>query len=115
MVKRRLCVVMSPPIEARAGLCTVVPLSTTIPNPSQGYHCKLDIPFQLPEPWGNVSRWVKGDMIYAVGLHRLDLLRLGKDLTGRRVYQLSKLSEVQMRTISNCVLYGLGLPPLTGG
>ncbi len=113
MVKRRLCVVMSPPIQARVGLCTIVPLSTSVPDPTQGYHYRLDVPFPLPEPWGNIPRWVKGDMICAVGLYRLDLLRLGKDLNGKRIYQMGKLSDTHMKAISNCVLYGLGLPPLT--
>ncbi|WP_366941840.1 type II toxin-antitoxin system PemK/MazF family toxin [Asticcacaulis sp.] len=113
MVKRRLCVVLSPPIESRVGLCTVVPLSTSAPNPSQSYHYELDIPFQLPEPWGNITRWVKGDMICAVGFHRMDLLRLGKDANGKRIYQLNRLSGVHMAAISNCVLHSLGLPPLT--
>ncbi|WP_368407098.1 type II toxin-antitoxin system PemK/MazF family toxin [Asticcacaulis aquaticus] len=112
MVKPRLCVVISPPIAARVGLCTVVPLSTTVPNPPQAYHYQLDIPFQLPAAWGNIPRWVKGDMIYAVGLHRVDLLRLGKDANGKRIYQLSRLSDVHMKAISHCVLYGLGIPPL---
>ena len=52
MVKRRLCVVLSPPIRNRAGLCTVVPLSTTAPDPVMAYHYELDIPFQLPKYWG---------------------------------------------------------------
>ena len=113
MVKRRLCVVISPPIEARFGLCTIVPLSTLEPEKQQSYHYKLDIPFQLPKPWGNVSRWAKCDMIYAVGFHRLDLLRLPKDRHGKRNYQLNTLSSLHLDKISNAVLASLGLAPLT--
>jgi mRNA interferase MazF len=113
MVKRRLCVVISPPIAARVGLCTVVPLSRTTPDPVMSYHYEFQIPFQMPPKWGNVSRWVKGDMVCAVGFHRLDLLRLGKDRNGTRQYQLNTLSQIHLRNISNCVLAGMGLPPLT--
>lgn len=113
MVKTRLCIVISPKIQARPGLCTVVPLSTTPPLSVQPYHCELDIPFTIPEPWGNKRRWVKGDMICAVGFHRVNLIRLGKDETGKRIYQTTVLPTKQMESISNCVLYGLGLPSLT--
>lgn len=113
MVKRRLCVVISPPIEARIGLCTVVPLSRSKPDPVQPYHYEFQIPFTIPAPWGNAPRWAKCDMVCAVGFHRLDLIRLGKSRDGMRQYQLNTLSGIHLRNISNCVLAGLGLPPLT--
>ncbi|WP_083780904.1 type II toxin-antitoxin system PemK/MazF family toxin [Roseovarius nubinhibens] len=113
MVKRRLCLVISPPIQARPGLCTIVPLSKSEPQEIQAYHYKFQIPFQLPRRWGNASRWAKCDMICAVGFHRLDLLRLGKDQNGARQYQLNTLSRTHLRNINNCVLASLGLPPLT--
>lgn len=113
MVKSRLCIVISPPIKARPGLCTVVPLSQSMPNQIQKYLCEIQIPFQMPRRWGNDPRWVKGDMVCAVGWHRVDLLRLGKDSSGKRSYQLSTLSSIHLREISNCVLHGLGIPPLT--
>lgn len=52
-------------------------------------------------------------MVCAVGLHRVNLLRLGKDRSGKRMYQLSTLSDTQMKTITNCVIFGLGVMPLT--
>ena len=113
MVKRRLCVVLSPPIRNRAGLCTVVPLSTTAPDPVMAYHYELDIPFQLPKYWGNRARWVKADMVCALGFHRLDLLSLGKDRHGRRQYQMQTLSRVHLDNISKCVLTSIGLAFLT--
>lgn len=113
MVKKRLCIVLSPPISARVGLCTVVPLSMSQPDPVQPYHYELDIPFQLPSRWGNTKRWVKGDMICAVGWHRIDLLLMGKDRYGKREYQLSTLSISHLAAISDCVLSSLGLSPLT--
>lgn len=52
-------------------------------------------------------------MICAVGLHRVSLLRLGKDRNGKRLYQTAVLSNHHMDAIANCVLHALGLPPLT--
>ena len=113
MVKRRLCVVISPPIDERVGLCTVVPLSKTGPDPVMDYHYEFKIPFQMPPYWGNSARWAKCDMVCAVGFHRLDLLRLGKDRDGVRQYQLNTLSSIHLDNISNGVLASLGLPSLT--
>jgi uncharacterized protein YifN (PemK superfamily) len=113
MVKRRLVVVMSPPIEARHGLCTIIPLSRSAPERVQPYHYRFRIPFQMPAKWGNDDRWAKCDMVCAVGFHRLDLVRLGKDRAGARRYQLNTLSDMHLRNISNCMLASFGLPPLT--
>jgi len=113
MVKKRLCVVVSPPIDQRVRLLTVVPLSTTVPDPEMPYHYRLDIPFQLPKGWRNNSLWVKADMICAIGFHRVDLLRLDKNRAGKRVYQTNTLSKAHMQAISNCILSGIGLSSLT--
>lgn len=113
MVKPRLCVVISKPIQSRVGLCTVVPLSTTPPRRPMPYHCKIDIPFQLPDRWGQRTRWLKGDMIYAAGFHRMDLLVLGKDRNGKRVYQTQTLSTDDIIRVQRCVLHGLSLSSLT--
>lgn len=58
--------------------------------------------------------WVKGDMIYTVGFHRLDLIRLGKrdKNTGKRLYYTNRFGRVQMREIYKCVLHGLNLGSL---
>jgi len=109
MVKRRLVVVLSPAIKARPGPCTVVALSTTPPNPVMPYHAPLEIPFALPPPRGERTRWIKGDMVNAAGLHRVDLLRLGKDRAGRRIYQTAALPADAMTIVRRCVLHGLGL------
>lgn len=113
MVKPRLAVVISPAVENRFGLCTIVPLSTTPPDQVMPYHAKIVIPFQLPPKWGNRERWVKGDMVYAAGFHRLDLLRLGKDRAGRRIYQMRPLPTGMITMIQHCVLHGLGMGALT--
>ena len=115
MVKPRLCVVLSKQIKARVRLCTVVPLSTTAPVPVMPYHLKVEVPFALPERWGNQPRWLKGDMIYSVSFARVDLLVLGKNFAGKRFYQIEALPEDLFRQVQRCVLHGLGIEELTFG
>lgn len=54
---------------------------------------------------------MKGDMIYTVGFHRLDLIRLRKKdkVTGKRLYFKQKLGRDQMREIYKCALHGINL------
>ena len=113
MVKRRLVVVLSPKIEAHPGLCTVVALSTTAPNPVMPYHCQIDIHPELPERFQSKQIWVKGDIVCSVGFHRLDLIRTGKDGNGGRNYYYSPLSDSNIKKIRECVLRGIGLSALT--
>ncbi len=52
-------------------------------------------------------------MVNAVGYYRVNLLRLGKDNKGNRIYQLETLPEELMLAVRRCVLHGLGLSNLT--
>ncbi|TVR06488.1 MAG: type II toxin-antitoxin system PemK/MazF family toxin [Salinarimonadaceae bacterium] len=113
MVKLRLAVVLSPNMRARPGLCTVVPLSLTPPERETPFAKLLKVPFELPKRWGDQERWIKGDMINAVGFHRIDLLRLGKSKEGKRLYQTSALPPEAFNLVKRCVLHGLGLSSLT--
>lgn len=113
MVKRRLCVVVSKPIQNRPNLITVVPLSLTPPTVVMPYHYMLTIPFSLPSPWGAAPRWVKGDMICAVSWARTNLLRLGRTGEGKRRYQQQVLPQAELQRVMACVLHGLGLSALT--
>jgi mRNA interferase MazF len=113
MVKRRPVVVLSPKIAARPGLCTVVALSDTEPHPKLPYHCQIDIRPRLPDEFNSDGVWVKGDMIYAVGFHRLDFIRVGKTDGGKRMYHYEPLSNEEIKKIRECVLRALGLSALT--
>ncbi len=113
MVKRRPVVVVSPRIRARPGLCTVVALSGTEPRPVMPYHARIDLRPELPAPWTSEGIWVKGDMINAVGFHRLDLIRLGRDDTGDRAYLLQPLPAETLIRIRHCVIAALGMQGLT--
>ncbi|WP_312599209.1 type II toxin-antitoxin system PemK/MazF family toxin [Brevundimonas sp.] len=113
MVKRRPVVVVSPKIVARPGLCTVVPLSTTAPDPVMQFHCQIDLPDQLPDWLDKTGVWVKADMMAAVALSRLDFIRLAKSAQGRREYCFATVSSENLRRIRGCILGGLGLSHLT--
>lgn len=113
MVKVRPCVVISKGMKSRPGLLTVVPLSTTPPVPPLPWHSEIEIGLELPPPWTSKTCWVKGDMVYAIGFHRADLFRLGKDSMGRRVYQTEALSAEKFTQVQRCVLEGIGLAYLT--
>ena len=108
MRKRRLCVVVSPPFQQRVGLCTVVPLSRTPPDPVMPYHCEMQTGLDLGK-WGDEPRWLKGDMVYATGLHRVDLVIVAKDQNGRRRYQTGRINAARLADVERCVAAGLGL------
>jgi mRNA interferase MazF len=112
MVKRRPVVVLSPKMSARPGLCTVVARSTTPLYPVQAFHCQIDIEPPLPAPLLSKGIWVKGDMLYAVGFHRLDFIRTGI-AQGVRTYRYDPLSSEIIKKIRGCVLSGLGMSILT--
>jgi uncharacterized protein YifN (PemK superfamily) len=88
-------------------------MSTTPPSRTMPYHCTLAVPFELPKAWGNIERWVKGDMVTTVRWHRIDLLMLGKDFTGKRIYQTQAIGDEDLVRIRRCVLHGLGMSALT--
>jgi mRNA interferase MazF len=113
MVSRRCVVVLSPKIKARPKLCTVVALSTTPPDPVMPYHCQIDIRPRLPVSLDSDGVWVKGDMVNAVGFHRLDLIRVGKRPDGSRIYNYQPLSIENIKKIHECVLRAMGLSVLT--
>jgi uncharacterized protein YifN (PemK superfamily) len=113
MAKRRPVVIISPRMAGRPFLCTVVALSTTAPRPVMPYHCQIDLRPRLPPPLQSDGVWVKGDMVNAVGFHRLDLIRLGKDRNGKRIYLYDPLSADTIKKIRACMLRAMGLAVLT--
>jgi uncharacterized protein YifN (PemK superfamily) len=109
MVKKRPVIVLAPPHTGGSELSTVVPLSTVTPEPVQPYHYLL--PRQcLPKQkfFMGKNTWLKGDMVYTVGFHRLEAIQVGRDpQTGKRVYFSNKLGREHMKNIYTCVLHGL--------
>lgn len=112
MVKSgRPVLVLTGAIKGRGKLVTIAAMSTVEPNPIMSYHYRL--PKSCMPMVGHLQKddsWVKGDMIYAVGFHRLDLIRLGKrGHDGKRLYFKNTLSRERMKEIYGCVLYGMNL------
>jgi len=113
MCKRRPAIVLSPKIKNRPGLCTVVALSTTEPDPVMPYHGQIRIKPKLPKGMESDAVWIKGDMVNAVGFHRLDLINLGKDMNGKRQYLLEPIEDDQFEIVQRCVLRAMGFSSLT--
>jgi len=113
MVKRRPAVVISPRLRRRQRLCTVIPLSTTPPNPVEVYHHKLHVDPVLPAPYNAQFHWVKADMVYTVSFDRLFLPFEKKDGTGKRNYDVRVIDKADILKIQQCMLHGLGLTSLT--
>ena len=108
----RPVVVLSTDMKGRNGLVTVAALSTTEPKPCMSYHYKIPLS-SMPQlgRFQQSDSWLKVDMIYTVGFHRLDLIRLGKKnpQTGKREYFNKRLRRDQMNEIYRCILNGMNL------
>jgi uncharacterized protein YifN (PemK superfamily) len=96
-------------MKGRPGLCTVIPLSTTRPDPVQSYHAEIKLPFALPPPYDAETQWVKGDMVNTVSFDRLNLIRLGKDQFGARRYLLTPVGPALLDVVQKCMLAGVSL------
>jgi len=115
MVKeKRPVIVLTGPIKGRSNLVTIAALSHREPKPPQLYHYK--IPRQSMPMTGKFQdedSWLKGDMIYTFGFHRLHLIRLGKrGSDDKRLYFTNRLGPEQMKQIYQCVMHGLNLAKL---
>jgi len=106
MIKVRPVLVISPKQREWTRLCVVVPISSRAPHEEKPYHLRLPdglIPGDKYE-----ESWVKGDMVIAVGSHRLDRLK-----TGRRQYETPQVSDEVLREARRCVLHATGMHSLT--
>lgn len=113
MVKRRPVIVISPKLKHRNHLATIVPLSTTAPDPVCDFHCKITLKEPMPKPFHSPTMWVKGDMLATVAFSRLELLRGKRDKSGKRNYLTICLEPVQLKDVYGCVLHAIGLGHLT--
>ena len=110
MVKKRPVLVLSPRFRRRYRLVTVVPLSTTPPEPVEPYHVLLKLHAPLhPDKWPEREIWVKCDMIYAVSFARLDPIRLRRDQFGKWHYSRMQLNEADLLKVRKAVAYSIGL------
>jgi uncharacterized protein YifN (PemK superfamily) len=106
MVKTRPVLVISPKVRIWTKLCLVVPISSTPPDPVLPHH------YQLPDgllPGGKYDQaWIKGDMVMAVGAHRLDRIK-----AGFRNYVAPLVPDDVLREARRCVLHAAGMQSLT--
>jgi len=110
MVKRRPVLVVSPNLKRHSGLCTVVALSTQEPSPIENWHYKLPRSSMPPSSYFQKSEtWIKGDMLYRISFKRLELIKIGKDPSGNRIYFKDRLSRQQMKDVYSCILHSLNL------
>lgn len=108
MIKRRPVVVISPRPRRSSQLCTIVPLSTTAPNPVEPFHHRMD-PKSLPGKLARRETWAKCDMLATVSLERLDRVFVRKDPDGKRIYVAEKVIEEDLVAIRRAVMTALGL------
>ncbi|WP_439476390.1 type II toxin-antitoxin system PemK/MazF family toxin [Brevundimonas sp.] len=113
ITKRRLCVVITPRLRKRDGLCTVVPLSTTPPDTVFDYHYSVDFAPELPKPWEGASKWAKCDMFATVSYERLSGIGLGRDRDGKRRYLYPHVDAAKLKEIRAAVLCALNMQNLT--
>jgi uncharacterized protein YifN (PemK superfamily) len=106
IVKRRPVIVLNAH-KRNSKLVTVVPLSTTQPDPIESYHHQLH---QNPVPGQAAARvWAKCDLVAVVSTARLALIRAGRDPNGKREYVIPKIGLEQFDTIRRGVASALGL------
>ena len=85
-----------------------MPLSGSESDARNAYHCRIELPEALPEPFAETVWWVKADMIATVGFARLDLFQTKRNHTGKRKYLTGlKVSEEQFDMIHNAIGHAL--------
>ena len=108
MVKKRPVVVLSPRLRRTSGLCTVVPLSTALPDPVERFHHRMSEQ-SLPGNLATRETWAKCDMVTTVSLERLDRVLIGRNAVGKRIYVAERVTGEDLAAIRQCVTIALGL------
>lgn len=100
MVKDRPVIIVSPRSRS-SKLVTVVPISTTAPEPELEWHYKLVLETPLSPKWPETRVWVKCDMINTFCSSRLD--RLYALVEGKRKYYDRRISAGDLKAIRDCI------------
>ncbi|MGN3974746.1 type II toxin-antitoxin system PemK/MazF family toxin [Tsuneonella sp. SYSU-LHT278] len=106
MVKRRLCIVISPKLKRRDNLATVVPLSATCPEPLEDWNYKVEL---VCKSWGDGPRWAACDMLATVCYDRLSRPHYRHPVTDIRLFEKLALSTVDLDEVRARVRLALGL------
>jgi mRNA interferase MazF len=105
MVKIRPVVIVSRRRRHGSGLVTVVPLSSTAPDPIEGWHYCLPSGIYPP---ARSQMWAKCDMVATVALDRLDRVKV-RDHEGKRSYQIFQVGAEQLASIRAGIKVALDL------
>lgn len=107
----RPCIVVQNNRLHRGPLVTVVPISTTPPDPPAPWHHELDhLSFRAwPVGWNGqgTPRWAKCDCVTTVSLERCDH-PYSKSRDGRR-YTRVRITKTDLEAVERCVLWALGI------
>ena len=87
----------------------MVPLSCTEPRPIMPYHVLLQLERPLGGRWQETTLWAKCDMVTVTSFNRLELIRIGRDATGKRIYNQDKLDPEQLLKLREAVARSIGL------
>jgi uncharacterized protein YifN (PemK superfamily) len=108
----RPCVVVQNNRLHRGPLVTVVPISTTAPEPAMPWHHELDhMSFRAwPISWGGqgLPRWAKCDYITTVSLERCEH-PYSKTRDGGRRYTRVRITRTDLEAVEGCVQWALGI------
>ncbi|WP_312489749.1 type II toxin-antitoxin system PemK/MazF family toxin [Sphingomonas sp.] len=114
MRKARPALVVGPRLRRRGRLVTVVPLSTTAPEPPEAYHYQITLAVPLPPPFDSPVMWAKCDMLSSVSLDRLDRFKKPRQRGDQgRQWVSGKIEPDTLRDVKAAILCGLGLDSLT--
>jgi uncharacterized protein YifN (PemK superfamily) len=113
MRKARPVVVIGPRLRRRGRLVTVLPLSTTEPNPVENYHCRIELAKPLPPPFDSPVMWAKCDMVATVSLDRLDRFKEPYHRGGARQWRTSAVTKDELKALRAALLCALGFDSLT--
>ena len=108
MVKARPVIIVSPRINSRPNLLTVVPISTTAPKTPKAFNVLIDLGEPLPR-WGPATKvWVKCDMIATLALRRFHLLQ--EEDTDKRIRRA--VTDQQLTEIRHGIIHSIGMGSL---
>jgi len=110
---QRPCIVVQNNRLHRGPLVTVVPISTTPPDPAMPWHHELShLSFRAwPLDWDGqgTPRWAKCDYVTTVSLERCTN-PYRKERNGRR-YTRVRITKTDLESVERCVLWALGINP----
>ena len=73
------------------------------------YHVLLQLDRPLSRRWQEIRLWAKCDMVTVASFQRLDLIRIGRDANGKRLYNQDKLDPEQLLKLRQAVARSIGL------